>query len=111
MVQEIRLLIQEMVDIFCLFVLFYKASWVAPAFKFALLDSRFLKKGEAIRFGESIAFDAHLIDIGEPNGSYKSPVDLIHLNIQGKDGNIIKKSELMDGRQDCHKDKKSVVKG
>ena len=46
-----------------------------------LIDSRFLKKGEAIRSGESIAFDAHLIDIGEPEGNYKSPADLIHLNI------------------------------
>ena len=46
-----------------------------------LIDSRFLKKGEAIRSGESIAFDAHLIDIREPEGNYKSPADLIHLNI------------------------------
>ncbi|XP_050268935.1 uncharacterized protein LOC126713270 isoform X2 [Quercus robur] len=76
-----------------------------------LIDSRFLKKGQAIRSGESIAFDAHLIDIGEPEGNYKSPVDLIHLNIQGKDGNIIKKSGLMHGQQDCHKDRKSIVKG
>ena len=76
-----------------------------------LIDSRFLKKGEAIRSGESIAFDAHLIDIGEPEGNYKSPADLIHLNIQGIDGNIIKKSGLMHGKQDCHKDRKSVVKG
>ncbi|KAK7832546.1 hypothetical protein CFP56_026339 [Quercus suber] len=75
-----------------------------------LIDSRFLKKGEAIRSGESIAFDAHLIDIGEPEGNYKSPADLIHLNIQGKDGNIIKKSGLMHGQQDCDEDRKSVVK-
>uniref|UniRef100_A0A7N2LZN9 RPW8 domain-containing protein n=1 Tax=Quercus lobata TaxID=97700 RepID=A0A7N2LZN9_QUELO len=75
-----------------------------------LIDSRFLNKGEAIRSGESIAFDAHLIDIGEPEGNYKSPADLIHLNIQGKDGNIIKKSGLMHGQQDCHKDRKSIVK-
>ncbi|KAL0016046.1 hypothetical protein SO802_003115 [Lithocarpus litseifolius] len=75
-----------------------------------IIDSRFLKKGEAIRSGESIAFDAHLIDIGEPEDNHKSSADLIHLNIQGKDGNIIKKSGLMHGQQDCHKDRKSVVK-
>ncbi|KAM3711800.1 hypothetical protein ACB098_01G136500 [Castanea mollissima] len=75
-----------------------------------LIDSRFLKKGEAIRSGESIAFDAHLIDIGEPEGNHKSPADLIHMNIQGKDGNVIKKSGLMHGQQDCHKDRKSIVK-
>ena len=47
-----------------------------------LIDSRFLKKGEAIRSGESIAFDyRNLIEIGEPEGNYKSPAYLIHLNI------------------------------
>ncbi|XP_057417670.1 uncharacterized protein LOC130711909 isoform X2 [Lotus japonicus] len=34
-----------------------------------LLDSRFLKKDETIISGESIAFDAHLVDIGEDQGS------------------------------------------
>ena len=47
-----------------------------------LIDNRCLKKGEAIRSGESTAFDyRNLIDIGEPEGNYKSPAYLIHLNI------------------------------
>jgi hypothetical protein len=76
-----------------------------------LLDSRFLKKDEVIRSGESIAFNAHLIEIGEPEGNNKSPADLIHLNAQGNKGNINRKSGLMHGQQDSHKDRKSVVKG
>ncbi|KAI4315551.1 hypothetical protein L6164_028348 [Bauhinia variegata] len=36
-----------------------------------LLDSRFQKKDEVIRSGESIAFDAYLIDIGEYQGNFK----------------------------------------
>uniref|UniRef100_A0A2N9H892 5'-3' DNA helicase ZGRF1-like N-terminal domain-containing protein n=1 Tax=Fagus sylvatica TaxID=28930 RepID=A0A2N9H892_FAGSY len=75
-----------------------------------LLDSRFLKKDEVIRSGESIAFNAHLIEIGEPEGNNKSPADLIHLNAQGNKGNINRKSGLMHGQQDSHKDRKSVVK-
>ncbi|KHN16721.1 hypothetical protein glysoja_002818 [Glycine soja] len=34
-----------------------------------LLDSRFLKKDDVIKSGESIAFDSYLIDIGEQQGS------------------------------------------
>ena len=41
-----------------------------------LLDSRFLKKDEIIRSGESLAFDAHLVDIGETEEIHKSPMDL-----------------------------------
>ena len=34
-----------------------------------LLDSRFLKKDDVIKSGESIAFDSYLIDIGKQHGS------------------------------------------
>jgi hypothetical protein len=73
-----------------------------------LLDSRFLKKDEVIKSGESIAFDGHLIEIGEHEGNHEPLMDL---NIQGNDGNIIQKSGLMHGQEVCRTDKKSVVKG
>ena len=50
-----------------------------------LLESRFLKKEELIKSGESFAFGAHLVDIGEPEVKNKPPVDL---NVQGKSCNI-----------------------
>ena len=34
-----------------------------------LLETRFLKKDEVIGSGESFAFNAHLVDIGEPEGN------------------------------------------
>ncbi|KDP25263.1 hypothetical protein JCGZ_20419 [Jatropha curcas] len=49
-----------------------------------LLDSRFLKRDERIRSQESIVFDAHLVDIGEPEGENQIPVDL---NVEGKNRN------------------------
>lgn len=73
-----------------------------------LLDSRFLKKDAVIKSGESIAFDGHLVEIGEHEGNREPLMDL---NIQGNDGNIIQKSRLMRGQQACGMDKKSVVKG
>lgn len=36
-----------------------------------LLDSKFLKKDDIIRPGESLVFDAHLVDIGEDLGNHK----------------------------------------
>ncbi|XP_050376104.1 uncharacterized protein LOC126793584 [Argentina anserina] len=40
------------------------------------LNSRFLKKDEVIASGGSIAFDAHLVDIGEQEGEHKRVVNL-----------------------------------
>lgn len=34
-----------------------------------LLDSRFLKQNDVIRVGESFAFNAYLVDIGESQGN------------------------------------------
>jgi hypothetical protein len=73
-----------------------------------LLGSRFLKKYEVIKSGESIALDGHLIEIGELEGNREPLMDL---NIQVNDGNIIQKSGLMHGQQLCPTDKRSVVKG
>ncbi|XP_026399824.1 uncharacterized protein LOC113295714 [Papaver somniferum] len=34
-----------------------------------LLDSKFLKKGEVVRSGETMLFDGHLVEVGDPEGS------------------------------------------
>ena len=52
------------------------------------LNSRFIKKDEVLASGGSIAFDAHLVDIGEQEGDHKPARDL-HLkedkrNVVGK---------------------------
>lgn len=54
------------------------------------LNSRFLKKDEVIASGGSIAFDAHLVDIGEQEGDHKPATDLHFkenkMNIAGEAG-------------------------
>ncbi|XP_073315573.1 uncharacterized protein [Primulina huaijiensis] len=40
-----------------------------------LLDSRFLKKNELVKCGESLAFEGHLVEIGELE-DHKLPIDL-----------------------------------
>ncbi|MCL7029837.1 hypothetical protein MKW94_023362, partial [Papaver nudicaule] len=34
-----------------------------------LLDSKFLKKGEVVRSGETMVFDGHLVEVGDPEAS------------------------------------------
>ncbi|KAJ0047684.1 hypothetical protein Pint_14884 [Pistacia integerrima] len=73
-----------------------------------LLNSRFLKKDEKIRSGESIAFNAHLVDIGEPQADHQSHMDL---NIQGNNGNMVGTTVITHGQHDGLKADKFVVKG
>ncbi|XP_038725778.1 uncharacterized protein LOC120016883 isoform X2 [Tripterygium wilfordii] len=63
-----------------------------------LLDSRFLKKDEIIRSGESILYDTHIVDIGEPEEECKPLEDLV---IRGSNGNILGKREATFGQQNC----------
>lgn len=72
------------------------------------LDRRFLKKNEIISSGESISFDAHLVDIGEPEGENQLLPDL---NIQGNNYNHASKPGIMHGQSDGIKDNESVAKG
>ncbi|KAI8546176.1 hypothetical protein RHMOL_Rhmol07G0097300 [Rhododendron molle] len=60
------------------------------------LDSRFLKTGEAIGSGESLAFDGHLVDIQEPEGDHKPPVDL---KVQGRNCTASGRTGLSDGQE------------
>lgn len=39
------------------------------------IDKRFLKKDEVISSGESLTFDAHLVDIGDPIGTDEGDSD------------------------------------
>ncbi|KAK9926354.1 hypothetical protein M0R45_023590 [Rubus argutus] len=61
-----------------------------------LLDARFLKKDEVIGSGESFAFSAHLVDVGEPKGHEA----LADLQFQGKDCYVQKTGKLC-GEDDC----------
>ncbi|KAG5539507.1 hypothetical protein RHGRI_019902 [Rhododendron griersonianum] len=63
------------------------------------LDSRFLKKGEVIGSGESLAFDGHLVDIQEPEGDHKPPVDL---KVQGRNCTASGRTGLSDGQETHH---------
>lgn len=52
-----------------------------------LLDSRFLKHDEDIRTGESVALDAHLVDVGDPEVKHENK----NLNAQGNSYSSVSK--------------------
>ncbi|KAL5989430.1 hypothetical protein ACLOJK_010321 [Asimina triloba] len=56
------------------------------------LESRFLNKDEVIESGGMLAFDNHLVDIGEIEKDCKQ---LKELNIQGKDSMVIKRTSVL----------------
>lgn len=84
----------------CVQVMLYDASK-------KLLDSRFLKKDEVIRSGESLTFDAHLVDVGEPEGNHK-PV--MGLNVQGINCKEVGESGILHGEQNNSKTSKAVLR-
>ena len=61
-----------------------------------LLECRILNKDEAVRCGETLTFNAYLIDVGDPEGDHK-PVP--GLNSQGRDEKIVKKPSLLHGQK------------
>lgn len=69
-----------------------------------LLNSRFLKKDEVIRSGESIAFDGHLVEIGE----LKPFTDL---NVQGDNRNVAKETGTTHRQENYVDLSKHVGKG
>ncbi|KAH9719077.1 DUF2439 domain-containing protein [Citrus sinensis] len=69
-----------------------------------LLNSRFLRKEEIIRYGESIAFDAHLVDIGEPQANLQVQVDM---HIQENNHNVFQNAGMMRRNQNFLKADKS----
>ncbi|KAL2902916.1 Protein ZGRF1 [Bienertia sinuspersici] len=60
------------------------------------IDKKFLKKDEVISSGESLMFDAHLVDIGDPIGTNEDDVDV---KIQGRYNNTTEKSQIVAGGQ------------
>ena len=73
-----------------------------------LLDSRFLKKDEVIRSGELVAFDGHLVEVGELDGDHKPLMDL---NVQGNNLNVVKKNGIMHGQENFINLNKPVGQG
>lgn len=69
-----------------------------------LLNSRFLRKEEIIRYGESIAFDAHLVDIGEPQANLQAQVDV---HVQENNHNVFQNAGMMNRNQNFLKAEKS----
>lgn len=55
-----------------------------------------------------MAFDAHMVDIGEPEGGNQLFVDL---NVQGSNFNHAGKAGITNGHQNCLKANKSVAEG
>ncbi|KAJ7952173.1 DUF2439 family protein [Quillaja saponaria] len=68
------------------------------------LEHRLLKKDEVIIPGESISFNAHLVDIGEPEGNHQSPLNLNENGTVGKTG-------IRHGQYDCLWNNVSFAKG
>ncbi|THG08513.1 hypothetical protein TEA_002146 [Camellia sinensis var. sinensis] len=60
---------------------------------------RNVKKDDVVRSGETLAFDAYLVDIGDTDGDHK-PVP--NLNFQGRDEKITKKAGLFNGHKVEH---------
>ncbi|KAL7149846.1 hypothetical protein ABFS83_05G068600 [Erythranthe nasuta] len=57
------------------------------------LDSRFLKKDEIVRSGESLPFEGYLVEIGEEEGDHKPVTDTI---LEVKNCNVIGKTDKAD---------------
>ncbi|KAK8681494.1 hypothetical protein V6N13_053896 [Hibiscus sabdariffa] len=72
------------------------------------INSRFLKKDEVIQSGESIVFDAHLVNIGEAEGNHP---DLTNSDARVSNCNVAGKTEMIHRVQHCLKTNKSFLKG
>ena len=71
------------------------------------IERKFLKKDEVIRPGELVYFDCHLVDLGEPEESHQSPVNL---NKQ-KNGYNVESRQIRHGQNSCVKANLPVAKG
>ncbi|GMI78585.1 hypothetical protein HRI_001527800 [Hibiscus trionum] len=72
------------------------------------INSRFLKKDEVIQSGESIVFDAHLVNIGDAEGNHPN---LTNSDAHVSNCNVAGKTEMIHRVQHCLKTKKSFLKG
>lgn len=60
-----------------------------------LLECRILKKEEAVSSGETLTFNAYLVDVGDPEGDHK-PIP--SLNLHGRDKKIGEKPGNLHGQ-------------
>ncbi|PIN04381.1 hypothetical protein CDL12_23083 [Handroanthus impetiginosus] len=67
------------------------------------LDSRFLKKDETVCSGESIAFDGHLVEIGEQEGDHKPVTDS---TLHGKNWKVVGKTDVTNHQDSIPTNKK-----
>ena len=70
------------------------------------LERRFLRKDEVIREGESVYFDGHLVEVGQPEGSHHSPAKL---NERGTGNNVVERRQLGYGHNGFHKGNPSLT--
>ena len=70
------------------------------------IERKFLKKDEVIWPGELVYFDFHLVDVGEPEESHQSPVNL---NKQ-KNGNNVESRQIRYGQNSFVKANFSIDK-
>ncbi|MED6220526.1 hypothetical protein PIB30_045588 [Stylosanthes scabra] len=71
------------------------------------LERRFLKKDEVVKSGESLKFDGHLVEVGEPEGSHEP-----QMNEQETDSNtFVQRRILKHGQNGLFKVNPSVSKG
>ncbi|XP_054823513.1 uncharacterized protein LOC129321680 isoform X2 [Prosopis cineraria] len=71
------------------------------------IERRFLMKDEVIRPGESIYFDGHFVDVGEPKESHQSPMNA---DEKGTGDNFVQKNIRYE-HHGCLKANPIVVKG
>ncbi|KAF8380008.1 hypothetical protein HHK36_027477 [Tetracentron sinense] len=72
-----------------------------------LLDSRFLKNDEVVGSCETLAFDAHLVEIGDPEENHKP---LLDLSVQGRDSKVVGKTGILDEQKARHSSSSTVLK-
>ncbi|KAI9108434.1 hypothetical protein K1719_020625 [Acacia pycnantha] len=71
------------------------------------IERRFLKQDEVIRPGESIYFDGHFVDVGDPKESDQCPMDA---DEKGTDDNVVQRKQTRYEQNGCLKANPIVVK-
>lgn len=72
------------------------------------IERRFLKKDENIRPGESIYFDGHIVDVGDPKESHQYPMNS---DEKGTSENFFQRKQIRYEQNGCLKANPIVVKG
>uniref|UniRef100_A0A2P2LLD3 5'-3' DNA helicase ZGRF1-like N-terminal domain-containing protein n=3 Tax=Rhizophora mucronata TaxID=61149 RepID=A0A2P2LLD3_RHIMU len=73
-----------------------------------LLETKFLRKDETVESGKSMAFDAHLVEIGELEDENRAVTDF---NMQRNNFNVSGKARILYGDQNNLTNNKPVMEG